>query len=129
MELKGNCSIVRELHVYGSVVPIHDWDLEKFQHRGYGALLMQQAEDIARLGHKSTKMAVISGVGTRQYYRKLGYQLEGPYMVKSLVDGEYNGAMHYYDRKTVARPPAMSYEEVMKCLGKEQAQIFRKYKL
>jgi elongator complex protein 3 len=29
-------------------------------------------------------MAVISGVGTRHYYRKLGYELEGPYMVKSL---------------------------------------------
>lgn len=35
--------------------------------------------------HRSTKIAVISGVGTRHYYRKLGYQLEGPYMVKYLV--------------------------------------------
>lgn len=90
---------------------------------------MQQAENIARLAHKSTRMAVISGVGTRQYYRKLGYELEGPYMVKSLVGGEYKGAMHYYDRKNVAGPPAMSYEEVIKGLGKDQAQIFRKYKL
>lgn len=35
--------------------------------------------------HRSTKIAVISGVGTRHYYRKLGYHLEGPYMVKYLV--------------------------------------------
>ena len=32
----------------------------------------------------SSKMAVISGVGTRDYYRKLGYKLDGPYMSKSL---------------------------------------------
>lgn len=47
---------------------------------------MQKAEDIALKEHKSTKIAVISGVGTRNYYRKLGYELEGPYMVKSLGD-------------------------------------------
>eukprot|EP01097_Dermamoeba_algensis_P004178 TRINITY_DN276_c0_g1_i1.p1 TRINITY_DN276_c0_g1~~TRINITY_DN276_c0_g1_i1.p1 ORF type:complete len:564 (-),score=74.41 TRINITY_DN276_c0_g1_i1:66-1712(-) len=84
-ELKGKCSIVRELHVYGSVVPIHSRDPKKFQHQGYGTLLMEEAERIAREEHGSTKIAVISGVGTRHYYRKLGYELEGPYMVKSLV--------------------------------------------
>jgi hypothetical protein len=46
---------------------------------------MAEAERIAREEHRSTKVAVISGVGTRHYYRKLGYSLEGPYMVKSLV--------------------------------------------
>ena len=39
-ELKGGCSIVRELHVYGSVVPVHARDPSKFQHQGYGMLLM-----------------------------------------------------------------------------------------
>ena len=34
--------------------------------------------------HRSSKLLVISGVGTRHYYRKLGYHLEGPYMVKHL---------------------------------------------
>lgn len=52
--------------------------------QGYGTLLMEEAEQIARREHRSTKMAVISGVGTRHYYRKLGYELEGPYMVKYL---------------------------------------------
>jgi len=52
--------------------------------QGYGTLLMEEAEQIARKEHRSTKIAVISGVGTRHYYRKLGYELEGPYMVKSL---------------------------------------------
>ena len=46
---------------------------------------MEEAERIAREEHGSTKLAVISGVGTRHYYRKLGYELEGPYMVKSLI--------------------------------------------
>ena len=52
--------------------------------QGYGRLLMEEAERIACLEHRSHKMAVISGVGTRHYYRKMGYQLEGPYMVKNL---------------------------------------------
>jgi elongator complex protein 3 len=49
---------------------------------------MLEAERIARCEHRSTKLAVISGVGTRHYYRKLGYELEGPYMVKSLQPPE-----------------------------------------
>jgi len=75
---------VRELHVYGSIVPIHSRDPSKFQHQGYGMMLMEEAERIAREEHFNTKIAVISGVGTRNYYRKLGYELEGVYMVKNL---------------------------------------------
>lgn len=84
-ELKGSVSIVRELHVYGSVVPVSARDPNKFQHQGFGMLLMEEAERIAREEHRSHKIAVISGVGTRNYYRKIGYELEGPYMTKLLV--------------------------------------------
>lgn len=56
------------------------------QHQGYGTLLVEEAERIAREEHGSEKMAIISGVGTRHYYRKLGYTLEGPYMTKYLHD-------------------------------------------
>jgi hypothetical protein len=42
-ELKGKVSIVRELHVYGSVVPVSARDPSKFQHQGYGTLLMEEA--------------------------------------------------------------------------------------
>lgn len=80
----GQCSVVRELHVYGTAVPLHAKDPSKFQHQGYGTLLMEEAERIAAHEHASRKLAVISGVGTRQYYRKLGYQLDGPYMSKLL---------------------------------------------
>jgi len=74
---------VRVLHVYGTAVPVHGRDPTKFQHQGFGTLLMEQAERIAREEHGSVKLAVISG--TRDYYRKLGYELDGPYMSKSLL--------------------------------------------
>lgn len=45
---------------------------------------MEEAERIAKFEHKSSKLAVIAGVGTRHYYRKLGFELEGPYMVKNI---------------------------------------------
>jgi elongator complex protein 3 len=84
-ELKGGVSIVRELHVYGSVVPVSARDPTKFQHQGFGALLMEEAERIAREEHGAKKLAVISGVGTRNYYRKIGYFLDGTFMSKMLV--------------------------------------------
>lgn len=62
-------SIVRELHVYGSVVPVSTRNPNKFQHQGFGLLLMEEAERIAKFEHCSKKIAVISGVGTRNYYR------------------------------------------------------------
>jgi len=45
---------------------------------------MEEAERIAKYEHGSEKMAVIAGVGTWNYYRKLGYYLDGPYMMKKL---------------------------------------------
>jgi elongator complex protein 3 len=78
-------SIVRELHVYGTAVPIQSRDPSKFQHQGFGTLLMEEAARIAKEEHGSTKISVISGIGTRNYYRKLGYELDGPYMSMSLV--------------------------------------------
>lgn len=47
-------------------------------------MLMEEAERIARDEHGSTKLAVIAGVGTRHYYRKLGYELDGVYVSKLL---------------------------------------------
>ena len=86
-ELTGQqSSLVRELHVYGSAVPIHERVKGKSQHQGYGTLLMQEAERIAREEHGSSKIAVISGVGVRGYYKRLGYWLDGPYMSKWLKD-------------------------------------------
>jgi len=83
-ELKGEVSIIRELHVYGSAVPVKGRDIAQYQHQGYGRMLVQEAEKIAQEEHKTKKVAIISGIGTREYYRKLGYRLEGAYMVREI---------------------------------------------
>ncbi|KAA6398759.1 MAG: putative Elongator complex protein 3 [Streblomastix strix] len=77
-------SIVRELHVYGGVVAIHARDRSRFQHRGFGKLLIEAAEQISEMEHRSARLAIIAGVGTRAYYRRFGYQLDGAYMAKQL---------------------------------------------
>jgi elongator complex protein 3 len=79
-----DCCIVRELHVYGQALQLGRRDETSWQHRGYGTMLMQESERIALEEFDAKKMLVISAIGTREYYRKLGYALEGPYMAKRL---------------------------------------------
>jgi len=76
-------AIIRELHVYGPALKLGQDSKEAFQHRGIGRWLMQEAEKIVSK-NKIKKLSVISGVGVREYYQKLGYKLEGDYMVKKL---------------------------------------------
>lgn len=74
-------AIIRELHVYGELMPVGRE--QKTQHRGLGKLLLLEAEKIViKSGIK--KVAIISGVGVRGYYRKTGYKLKDSYMTKSL---------------------------------------------
>jgi elongator complex protein 3 len=84
-ELVGRVSIVRELHVYGTAAALKGpKDKNLHQHQGFGQLLMETAARIARDEHGSDKLAVISGIGTREYYRKLGYSLVDTYMIKNI---------------------------------------------
>ncbi|MCU0678918.1 MAG: tRNA uridine(34) 5-carboxymethylaminomethyl modification radical SAM/GNAT enzyme Elp3 [Planctomycetes bacterium] len=77
----GHTAFIRELHVYGELVPVGEG--KKIQHAGLGRKLMAEAEKIAReKGYK--KIAVIAGIGVRDYYRKLGYKLSNSYMVKNI---------------------------------------------
>jgi elongator complex protein 3 len=80
-ELQG-AAVIRELHVYGKMVPLGVRD-EAWQHKGYGRRLIDRAEEIARAAGYG-KIAVISGIGAREYYRKLGYERDGPYMSRRL---------------------------------------------
>ncbi len=75
---------VRELKVFGRLVPIHASPAGRWQHRGYGRRLLEESEAIARDEFHMRKMRVTSGVGVRGYYRDLGYRLERPYMVCEL---------------------------------------------
>ena len=80
-EIDEDTLLVRQLKVLGSAADIGDEG--DVQHQGYGTRLMERAEEKAReLGKE--KVTVISAVGTREYYRKMGYELDGPYMSKKL---------------------------------------------
>jgi len=83
-EITGRSAGIRELHVYGEQLPLGERNLRSPQHSGFGKQLMDEAERIAREELDSDKILVISGVGVRNYYRKLGYSLDGPYMSKRL---------------------------------------------
>lgn len=76
-------ALVRELHVYGRMVPIDGGPGPHWQHRGYGEQLLVECERLASERGRS-KLAVTSGVGVRGYYRDLGYQRQGHYMAKSI---------------------------------------------
>lgn len=84
-EINQNTTIIRELHVYGSLVPLGKKNTHSFQHRGFGRKLLLAAEKIAMEDLDARKMLIISGIGVREYYSKFGYRLEGPYMAKKLV--------------------------------------------
>lgn len=74
-------AIIRELHVYGQLASVGKSG--KVQHLGIGKKLMALAEKIAK-SEKLEKMAVISGVGVRDYYRKQGFKLKNTYLVKDI---------------------------------------------
>ena len=74
-------AMIRELHVYGTAIGIgEEGDV---QHKGLGRKLMAQAESIAKQRNKK-EIIVISGIGVREYYRKLGYTLKNKFMWKKL---------------------------------------------
>ena len=74
-------AIIRELHVYGNMIPLGQKNKSLGQHRGIGRLLLKEAENIAK-DHGLSKISVISGIGVREYYYKRGYYLNTPYVSK-----------------------------------------------
>ncbi len=77
-------SVVRELHVCGSLVPVGKRHAEAWQHKGYGTTLLKEAERISREVYDRRKVAVISALGTKSYYTRFGYKRDGVYMSKIL---------------------------------------------
>lgn len=78
-------ALVREIHAYGKLVPISTNERTATQHQGFGKRLMAHAEEIAG-HHGCASVAVIAGVGVREYFRKLGYILDPVcgYMMKKI---------------------------------------------
>ena len=77
-------AFLRELKVFGQVVPIAAEAGERWQHRGYGARLLAECERVAREEHGVRDLLITSGVGVRGYYRRFGYARRGPYMARTL---------------------------------------------
>ncbi|MEM0083323.1 MAG: tRNA uridine(34) 5-carboxymethylaminomethyl modification radical SAM/GNAT enzyme Elp3 [Candidatus Nezhaarchaeales archaeon] len=75
-------AIVRVLHVYGNVVPVGERSDGGWQHRGFGSMLLREAERIARDEYDVEKLLVLSALGVREYYVKHGYKRDGVYMAK-----------------------------------------------
>ncbi len=83
-EITGKSMGVRELHVYGDMLKIGLRNEKSPQHKGFGKSMLKVAERISKEEYDANKILVISGVGVRNYYRKLGYALEGAYMSKAI---------------------------------------------
>ncbi|HIQ56981.1 TPA: tRNA uridine(34) 5-carboxymethylaminomethyl modification radical SAM/GNAT enzyme Elp3 [Candidatus Gracilibacteria bacterium] len=81
-----NSALIREVHSYGSEISVGEGQgsEEVGQHRGLGRKLIEESEKIAREEWKKEKMVIIAGIGTREYYRKWGYEEVCGYMVKIL---------------------------------------------
>ena len=78
------CALIRELHVYGKTIKVNDKNIgEGVQHIGIGKTLMNRAEEIAK-DNGYHKISVISGIGTRGYYKKIGYENIETFMIKNI---------------------------------------------
>lgn len=84
-----NCALIRELHVYSNLCVVGKNSDLSMQHKGYGTKLIKKAEEIA-VNHNLYKVAIISGTGVRNYYRKFGYELEETFMIKKLDNNNKN---------------------------------------
>ncbi len=83
LRIKQDEGIVRELQTFGQMIPISKKSLSA-QHKGLGKKLIKEAEKITKKEFHLDRIVIISGVGAREYYRKLGYRLKDTYMFKKL---------------------------------------------
>ena len=83
-ELAG-CAIIREVHVYGLALGLGAALAGRAQHRGLGSRLIEKAAETAQAAGYDG-LAVISAVGTRQYYRRRGFIDRGLYQIRPLGD-------------------------------------------
>ena len=85
ISLLKDAALIREVHVFGDQLDFGMKADGSGQHMGFGKKMMAEAEMIVREKYpKIRKIAVISGIGAREYYRKIEYILEEEYMIKVL---------------------------------------------
>jgi ELP3 family radical SAM enzyme/protein acetyltransferase len=114
----GRVARIRELHTYGSISSSVCNATGNTQHKGIGKFLISVAENISTI-YECTSISVISGVGVRDYYKKLGYVLRKTYMVKDLNESKH-GSMtlfgkyySYTDLKSVVRSSTISKKYIL----------------
>ena len=78
-------AMIREVHVYGQSLTIGEASKGRAQHAGLGTKLIERAVALAS-ENGYTKLAVISAVGTRGYYRKRGFADGMLYQIRTLSD-------------------------------------------
>jgi len=91
---EGRAGLIREIHVLGPLVPVGESNPEMWQHRGFGSGLLSEAEEIAWNEYDCKKILVTSALGSRRYFMRFGYGLEGPYMSKRFDDPSPRYASH-----------------------------------
>jgi elongator complex protein 3 len=79
-------AIIREVHIFGQSLPVGTEEQGAAQHIGLGSRLIQAAQAVAH-SHGYPRLAVISAIGTRRYYQRLGFQHGQLYMFKELNPG------------------------------------------
>jgi elongator complex protein 3 len=77
----GDSAVIREVHVYGASLGIGDRAHDRAQHRGLGGRLVEEASRRARAAGYD-RLAVISAMGTREWYRRLGFEAAGLYQLR-----------------------------------------------
>ena len=83
-EVSNDTALVRELKVFGSMVPLGKYFDKSWQHKGFGGRLLREGEEIARKEWSRERILVTAGIGVKEYYRKAGYEKCGPYMAKKI---------------------------------------------
>jgi ELP3 family radical SAM enzyme/protein acetyltransferase len=115
-------AMVRELHVYGDMVPVSDPNMV-IQHRGFGKKMLKCAEEIA-IKNGYSGMAIISGVGARQYYMKHGYKIKNDYMIKMWC-AQFKSAFFPQEMRTfdLSQPVLYCLDKIRTC-GLSATQMF-----
>ena len=84
-EITSRTGLIRELHVYGRMNPVGQMIEDTWQHRGWGKELMVEAERVAHEDYDMNRMLVMSALGTKQYYARMGYVKDGEYVSKPMT--------------------------------------------
>jgi elongator complex protein 3 len=82
LRINSRLALVRELHIFGPELPLGERQDRAAQHKSLGENLLREAEKIAHEEFHISRLHILSGVGSRDYFHLLGYRQEDAYMVK-----------------------------------------------